>query len=841
MTSEQGIEDEAPPDASAAHFRAMLDAVGDGALRVDAEGRVVFVSDSFVSLTGTDREEVLGSHVGELLVGGDVEGVVIAVEKGLMAGDELWTFVDVLGPEETIPCELRLTRTSVEGERQTLVVVREQGDRQDVSGKTEQTLALERRVRQQRAVADLGQRALENPLLDELFQEAATVVAEHLDATYCKVMELDADRDDLLLRAGVGWNEGTVGQASVPADEHSQAGYTLETDEPVIVNDLSAEGRFSGPDLLTDHGVVSGISTVIGSPESPWGVLGVHDTEYRDFAVHDVNFVRSVAHILATAIDRTAFERKLQQYRAIVETVDDGVYVLDDESRFVMVNEAHERLTGYSREELVGSHASMVTSDDNVERANEEQAHLVASDDRDVVTIETTLERADGETIPVETRFSLFELGDGSFGRVGVVRDVTERKARERQLRRQGERLAALNNLNGVVRNITEELVAGSSRDEIVQAVCDRLADTESYEFAWFGEVGADQEVHVIAEAGVEGYLDDLTLSIATDHPSASGPTVRAFRTQEMQVVQDVNLDPGYERYRAHAEEYGYRSSAAIPVTHEGTLYGVLNVYAARPDGFAGEEREVVGHLGDLIGHAITAVERKQALVSDEVVELVFEIQNLSETLEAEPMGSGHVVYERVIGTGDGSYLVYGSATEDATAFLEEICEEVPHWDDVEILSKSDGRVRFELTLTDPPAISIVARRDGRVAHARLEGDRYQMTVHLPPSADVRQVIDELTDEYPDGDIVVQRQMTRSDANVYRLAEIFERELTQRQRNILETAYYGGFFNWPKDASGTDLAESLGISSPTFHQHLRAAERKLLAGMFETPNGREES
>lgn len=822
-----------PPDAgegASARARA-LNTIGDGVVQVDAEGTVELVTERFLALTGFEREALLGRAVVDLLAGGDVEGVATAVETGLPRDDELRTFVDVATADGSVSCEIRL-QTDEGDTQQSIVVFRERRDTTAGAGKTDQTIALERRVRQQQAVAELGQQALETTDLDELLQEAVTTVADRLDADFCKVLDLEPDGEGLLLRAGHGWRDGHVGETIVDVGDDSQAGYTLQTEEPVIVSDLDGDPRFSGPALLTDHGVVSGISTIIGTLESPWGILGVHDADRREFTVQDVDFIRSVAHVIATAIDRAAFERELERYRAVVETVDDGVYVLDEDSRFVLVNSAHEDLTGYSREQLVGSHASLVTSEEYVQQADEKQAMLSADDDP-VVTLETALQRADGETIPVETRFSLFDLPDGSEGRVGIVRDITERKRRDRRLRQQSERLAALNNLNSVVRELTEELIAGSNREEIVQAVCDRLADSGSYEFAWIGEVDADQEVFVRAEAGVENYLDDLTLSIAADHPSASGPTVRAFRTQEMQVVRDVVDDPDYAAWRDHASSYGYRSSAAIPIAYDGSLHGVLNVYAARPDAFGGEEREVIGHLGPLIGHAITAVERKQALVSDEVVELVFEIQNLADTLEAELEGSEPVTFERVIATGEDAYLVYGTASEEGVAFLEGLCGQFDHWDGVTSLSTDAGQTRFELELTNPPAISVVADWNGRVSHATLGNDRYRMTAHIPPSADVRQVVEGLTDAYPEGNVVVQRRMTRTDADLHRLSEVFEEELTDRQRNTLETAYYGGFFNWPKDASGTDLADSLGISSPTFHQHLRAAERKLLAGLFE--------
>ncbi len=190
---------------------------------------------------------------------------------------------------------------------------------QDITERKERERALERRTSQQEAIAELGQFALETDDVDELMREASRQVAEVLDNEYCKVLDLDGDRRELLLRQGVGWDERIVGQATVDADDNSQAGYTLLSEQPVVVDDLDAETRFSGPELLTSHDVVSGISTVIGSVEEPWGILGTHDTGRCEFTDEDVNFVMSVANVLAEAVERRRYQEDLEQLVADLE------------------------------------------------------------------------------------------------------------------------------------------------------------------------------------------------------------------------------------------------------------------------------------------------------------------------------------------------------------------------------------------------------------------------------------------------------------------------------------------------------------------------------------------
>ena len=184
---------------------------------------------------------------------------------------------------------------------------------QDVTERKQRERELSKQANQQQVVADLGQFALESDDLDELMAEASRRVADVLDTEYCKVLDLDEASEELRLRQGVGWDDGLVGEAAVSAVEaDSQAAYTLEKTHSVVVEDLETETRFSGPDLLTDHDVQSGISTVVGPSDEPWGILGTHDTESHTFSEEDISFVQSVANILAEAIERDQYQTELE-------------------------------------------------------------------------------------------------------------------------------------------------------------------------------------------------------------------------------------------------------------------------------------------------------------------------------------------------------------------------------------------------------------------------------------------------------------------------------------------------------------------------------------------------
>jgi len=523
-------------------------------------------------------------------------------------------------------------------------------------------------------------------------------------------------------------------------------------------------------------------------------------------------------------------EQELEQYERIVETVDDGVYALDDDARFVMANEALCEMIGLDREDLMGEHARIVFEHDALAERAAEAASRVSSGERDVATMEYNLVTDDGDRIPVETRFGPFPFGDGE-GRCGVVRDVSDRKRREHKLERQRERLEALNELDAVALDITEAVVDQTTREEIERVVCESLASSDSYKFAWVAGVDpSTQSVEPHVEVGVDGYLDGVSISVDPEDPTGQGPAGRAVQTREIQVVDDVLEDPAFEPWRDIAREYGYRSSAAVPITHEGSVYGVLGVYADHPDAFGGEVRRVLHQLGEVTGHAIAAVERKRALLGDELVEVEFRIKDVFESLGVDAETDGRITFDQTVPLADDEYLVYGSVTGGAEGILEDLAAAQSHWGDPSYVDAETGR--FEVTLDEPPVLTTVASLGGRVDEAVIEDGDYHMKIHLSPGVDVRQVMDSVRDAYPTAEFVTRRQISRDDDTTDSIREVLGEELTDRQRTALEAAHYAGFFEWPRENSGEEVAASLGVAAPTFHQHVRTAERKVFASLL---------
>ena len=172
--------------------------------------------------------------------------------------------------------------------------------------------ALRLRIRQQELLAELGVLALQGTSFIEMLNHAARATAEGLGAEYCKVMEYISTENRLLVRAGVGWDDGVVGHATVGADLASPAGYALRTGKPVISNHLENEQRFRTPELLVEHGIRRAMNVILQGDGSPFGVLEVDSRSEGEFSEQDIAFLQGAANILGMAIEQQQYQRKLQ-------------------------------------------------------------------------------------------------------------------------------------------------------------------------------------------------------------------------------------------------------------------------------------------------------------------------------------------------------------------------------------------------------------------------------------------------------------------------------------------------------------------------------------------------
>jgi PAS domain S-box-containing protein len=248
------------------------------------------------------------------------------------------------------------------------------------------------------------------------------------------------------------------------------------------------------------------------------------------------------------ALDAEEYSQELERYETIVETVNDGIFVTDENDRFTLVNDAYCELVGYDREELLGAHTSLVTDEKREDAAAiiDEVQRDLSSEASGSNTYETSLKTASGEAIMAEwTVATLPKRDGGSPDWVGVVRDVTERNERQRQLERQNERLDSFASM--LAHELRNPVTIGQvysqqlSREESPKAV--------EYVIEAFDRIEDMIDVVLIVTRGREAVSERSSVQLADAIQEAWGEVDPPEATLEATTNRTIEADETYVRH----------------------------------------------------------------------------------------------------------------------------------------------------------------------------------------------------------------------------------------------------------------------------------------------------
>ena len=402
------------------------------------------------------------------------------------------------------------------------------------------------------------------------------------------------------------------------------------------------------------------------------------------------------------------------------------------------------------------------------------------------------------------------------------------RAKREQEVRETRERIATvLDRINGLIENTVEVLVEATTREAVEAGVCAELAATEPYTFAWMGcpAVHGDR-------LDVNEWAGDAAIGLGEDVSIADGtPGATALSDRRTEIIDDLDAVEG--EWVQRAREAGVASMMAVPLAYTDSTYGVLFVCSDRPDAFDDREQVVLEALGRAIANAINAIESGKILSADKIIELEFAVNDwdlllsrLSGTTDATLTAAETVTQD------DGSLRVYLDAEGgDTEAILANIVDDASVRS-ATLVAEHEGNALFEITMGESLLATLVDH--GAVPKAiTSENGVARYTIELPYEGDAREVFSLVEDNYDGTDLVGYHEHERPVRTQQEFQASLSERFTDRQETALRTAYLGGFFNWPREVDGDELASAMDISRPTYHQHLRAAQQKVYEELFD--------
>ncbi|ELZ51585.1 Bacterio-opsin activator HTH domain protein [Halorubrum distributum JCM 9100] len=276
------------------------------------------------------------------------------------------------------------------------------------------------------------------------------------------------------------------------------------------------------------------------------------------------------------------------------------------------------------------------------------------------------------------------------------------------------------------------------------------------------------------------------------------------------------------------------RPAVAVPAAYEGVVHGALCVVAADGDPVGEPERRALAALGGCLGRAITADRWRELLHSDAVTEVEFHTTDERAFLAraSERLGCRIELASTVDVDDDVSraYLsVDGARPQDVAA----VVESAPGVSDFRVIETGEDGCSASVRLADGSLVRALIDHGATVRDASAADGRVRVVADFPEGTNVRPVADGLRDRFADVRLASKESVARSPRTESSLRDGVADRFTDRQWAALSAAYHGGYFDWPRGSTAEEVADAMGVSSPTFHNHLRKAQRALLDGVFE--------
>ena len=527
------------------------------------------------------------------------------------------------------------------------------------------------------------------------------------------------------------------------------------------------------------------------------------------------------------------YQEMTERLNFAIEGAELGVWDWNPKTGDVTFDERWTGMLGYTTDELDHHYqtwADLVHPDDidHAERALEE----LKSGETELYECEFRMRTKDGDWRWIRDIGKVFERNDDgeAVRAVGIHQDITEKRRRQNAIERQRDELVTLNGVNMLIQDLIHAVSGAATREEIAQTVCDRIVESGLCSLAWIGErAGAsDNLVPKTVSGRDDGVLDDLI----ADTEAGQGPSERALVTGRVQTIEDCDDADEFDRGGAIASEHGFASVAAIPLAQEDVVHGVLCIYADRPAAFSGRIIESFAVLGEMVGYAFTAVQNRQLLSHDTVLELTFESGSPDSPLVSVANALGCRMEE--VGTVDigTNHLLYLSVRGASADAVSDRLRSHPEFLGSRVVRADDDGGVVELQVAETIQ-SLLLDVGAQCREMVVEDGTISITAEAPIDADSRAIREALETCSPEFTLTAKQEREKDRGAV--AAETEPRDhLTDRQEEVLRTALLTGYYAWPRDTNAEQLAESLGIASPTLHQHLRRAQRNLIDAVFDS-------
>ncbi|MEF8808413.1 bacterio-opsin activator domain-containing protein [Natronomonas sp.] len=531
-------------------------------------------------------------------------------------------------------------------------------------------------------------------------------------------------------------------------------------------------------------------------------------------------------------IEELDIHEELRLKERAIDEAPIGITISDPDrpdNPMVYINDAFERLTGYEKANTVGQNCRFLQGPESDPEAIATMREAI--DAGEPTSVELLNYRKDGDPFWNRVDIAPVRNDEGEITNfVGFQTDITDRKEAEMEAKRRREELEhLLVRIDGLLQDVTRSLVEAESRAEIERSVCERVAAADPYAFGWVGRPDLASDTLVVSARA--GAPTPPTGALERDLTDETDPTVAAYETGTVQTVTDADRLAALDTPLFDGETP--KGLAAIPFVYGETVYAVLTLYTDEPGALSQHETDLLAALGRASGTAINALERGRILASDSVTEL--ELRAEDEDLffvELSAETGCYLDYRGSVFREDGIVVTF-FVTDMAVDAILDAAEAYPDIVSATAIHEYDDEALIEFRTSNGSLVSTLAERGARIDAIHVADGVADIVIELPDGGEARSIVDSIETHYPNISVVANRERERPPATKQGFIAEVENRLTERQLTALRRAHVSDYYEWNRPVTGEDLATAMGIDRSTYHQHLRAAERKLVDAFLD--------
>ena len=296
-----------------------------------------------------------------------------------------------------------------------------------------------------------------------------------------------------------------------------------------------------------------------------------------------------------------------ENYRALFEYAPDGILIADAKSYYLDANPSICQMLGYSRDELIGMHATDIILPSEAQPIQPAIDAIKANSDDQR---EWQLRRKDGSVFTAEIIATT--MPDGNL--LGVIRDITV-------IKQHAQEIAQLSRLYAALTKINQAIIWLHTQEELFNKVCQILVEEGGFQMAWVGWNNPDthQLMPVATWGDPDNYLK-RTKIYSDERPEGQGPSGLAFRSGQPYICNKLQEDQTMLAWRDEIMRRGFRSAAIFPIRVDDQVLGTLCVYAAQPLFFQDKEVALLEEASCNIAFALKNIAREEERIRAESI-----------------------------------------------------------------------------------------------------------------------------------------------------------------------------------------------------------------------------